>query len=259
MRIALGQTIGTPGDVPANLQLMARLAGAAAAQGADLLLLPELFLSGYNIDDRVQRLAEPDDGPSATAASAIAAKAKLAILYGYPERRAEAVYNSALLLDKTGQSIANYRKTHLWGDFERRQFRSGANAPLFKFAGAQFGIMICYDIDFPELSRRYALDGADVILALSATTAPHPVVPRRLIPARAYENRIFVAFCDRAGSEHGLAYAGESCVAAPDGEIVVACGQGEELAIADIDFDRYRQFRQDHRFTEDRRPELYGV
>jgi predicted amidohydrolase len=259
MKIALGQTIGTPGDVPANLGLMGRLAGAAAAQGADLLLLPELFLSGYNIGDRVQGLAERDDGPSAAAAGAIAAKTGLAILYGYPERGAEAVYNSALLLDKTGQHIANYRKTHLWGDFERRQFRPGASAPLFTLAGTRFGIMICYDIDFPELSRRYALDGAEAILALSATTAPYPVVPRRLIPARAYENRLFVAFCDRAGTEHGLAYAGESCVAAPDGEILAACGQGEELAIAEIDFDRYRRFRQDHRFTEDRRPDLYGA
>jgi len=259
MKIALGQTIGTPGDVPANLQLMGRLADTAAAQGADLLLLPELFLSGYNIGDQAQRLAEPGNGPAAAAASAIAAKAKLAIIYGYPERGTEAVYNSALMLDKTGQHIANYRKTHLWGDFERRQFRPGANVTLIELAGVRFGIMICYDIDFPELARRYALDGADAIIALSATTAPYPVVPRRLIPARAYENRLFVLFSDRAGTEHGMTYAGESCVAAPDGEIVAACGQGEELVIAEIDFDRYRQFRQDHRFTEDRRPELYNA
>ena len=259
MRIALGQTVGTPGDVPVNLRLMSRFADAAAARGADLLLLPELFLSGYNIGDQMQRLAEPADGPSAAAAGAIAAKAQLAILYGYPERSAEAVYNSALMLDKTGRQIVNYRKTHLWGDFERRQFRPGASAALVAFAGARFGIMICYDLDFPELARRYALEGADAILSLSATTAPYPVVPRRLIPARAYENRLFVAFCDRAGSEQGLAYAGESCVAAPDGEIVVVCGQDEELAVAEIDFGRYRQFRQDQRFTEDRRPDLYGA
>lgn len=257
MKIALGQTVGIPGDVPANLQLMARLAGQAAAGDADLLLLPELFLSGYNIGDEVQQLAERRDGPSAAAAGIIAKKAGLAIVYGYPERGAEGVYNAALMLDRAGNPVANYRKTHLWGDFERRQFRAGADIALFDFAGARFGLMICYDIDFPELARHYAMNGADAIIALSATTAPYPVVPRRLIPARAYENRLFVLFCDRAGTERGLAYAGESCAAAPDGEIVTSCGLGEELVIAEVDFSRYRSFRRDHRFAADRRPDLY--
>lgn len=259
MKIALGQTVGIPGDVPANLQLMGHLAGQAASGGADLLLLPELFLSGYNIGDQVQRLAERNDGPSAAAAAVIARNAGLAVIYGYPERGAEGVYNSALMLDRTGNPVANYRKTHLWGDFERRQFRAGAETTLFEFAGARFGLMICYDIDFPELARHYAMSGADAIIALSATTAPYPVVPRRLIPARAYENRLFVLFCDRAGTEHGLAYAGESCVAAPDGEILASCGAGEELAIAEIDFGRYRNFRRDHQFAADRRPDLYDI
>src|SRR5512147_1675195 len=119
MKIALGQTVGIPGDVPANLQLMGRLAGKAAAEGAGLLLLPELFLSGYNIGDEIQRLAERSDGPSAAAAGVIARDTGLAIIYGYPERGAEGVYNSALMLDRAGHPVANYRKTHLWGDFER--------------------------------------------------------------------------------------------------------------------------------------------
>lgn len=259
MKIALGQTVGIPGDVPANLQLMSRLAGKAASEGADLLLLPELFLSGYNIGDQVQRLAERSDGPAATAAGAIATDAGLALIYGYPELGSGGVYNSALMLDRTGKPVANYRKTHLWGEFERRQFRAGAETALFEFAGARFGVMICYDIDFPELARHYATNGADAIIALSATTIPYPVVPRRLIPARAYENRLFVLFCDRAGTEHGLTYAGESCAAAPDGEIVAGCGQGEELVIAEIDFGRYRDFRRGHQFAEDRRLDLYNA
>jgi 5-aminopentanamidase len=107
MKIALGQTIGTAGNVAANLQLMQRLADNAAAQGADLLLLPELFLSGYNIGHQAQQLAEPCEGPSARVAGAIAARAGLAIIYGYPERESESVYNSALMLDKSGQPLAN--------------------------------------------------------------------------------------------------------------------------------------------------------
>jgi predicted amidohydrolase len=257
MKIALGQTIGTPGSVPANLQLMRRLAVEAASQGAELLLLPELFLSGYNIGDQAQSLAEPDNGPSAAAASRIAADTGIAIVYGYPERSPEGVYNSALMVDRTGKPVANYRKTHLWGNFERAQFRAGTEASLLAFAGARFGVMICYDIDFPELARHYALSGADAIIALSATTAPYPVVPQRLIPARAYENRLFVLYCDRAGAEHDLAYAGQSCVAAPDGEILASAGHGEELVTAEIDLGRYERFRKAHQFASDRRLDVY--
>jgi nitrilase len=259
MKIALGQTIGIAGNAGANLQLMQQMADKAAAQGADLLLLPELFLTGYNIGPQVRQLAEPCDGPSAHEAGAIAARAGLAIIYGYPEREAGAVYNAARMLDKSGKPLANYRKTHLWGRFEHEQFQAGSRASLFDFAGIRFGMMICYDIDFPEFGRHYSLKGAEAILALSATTAPYPVVPRKLVPARAYENRLFVLYCDRAGAEHGLRYAGESCIAAPDGEILAVCGQDEELKVAEVAFDRYRQLQQDRCHLEDRRLDLYEI
>ena len=257
MRVALGQIVGTPGNVMANLALMERLAADAARQGGDLLLLPELFLSGYNIGADVQRLAEPLDGPSAGAARDIAAEAGIAIAYGYPERAPEGVYNSAAIIDRSGRFIANYRKTHLWGPYERAQFLPGQRSEVFELDGIRFGFMICYDIDFPELSRGLALAGADAIIALSATTASYPVVPRHLIPARAYENRLFVFYADRAGEERGLAYAGESCIAAPDGSVVASCGQDEALVVGIADFERFAPFRRDHRFGGDRRPELY--
>jgi predicted amidohydrolase len=259
MKVALGQIVGTPADVAANLALMERLATDAAASGADLLLLPELFLSGYNVGATVRELAEPLDGPSAARAGTIAAKAGLAIAYGYPERAPEGVYNSAAVLDRKGRTVANYRKTHLWGDYERAQFLPGQASNLFDLDGLRLGFMICYDIDFPELARGLALAGADAIIALSATTAPYPVVPRHLIPARAYENRLFVLYANRAGEEQGLRYAGESCIAAPDGSILASCGQGEELAIGAVDLERYAAFKHNHRYETHRRPELYRV
>jgi predicted amidohydrolase len=257
MRVALGQTVGTPADVSANLKLMARLAMAAAGGGAELLLLPELFLTGYNIGSEIQDLAESQDGPSATAAAQIAATAGVALAYGYAERCAEGVYDSALVLDRSGRCIANYRKTHLWGDYERAQFLPGRSVDVFELGGVRFGLLICYDLDFPELARGLSLAGADALIALSATTAPYPVIPRHVVPARAYENRMFVLFSNQAGEERGLAYAGESCAAAPDGAVLASCGRADELAFADMDLDRYAAFRAAHRYAGDRRPELY--
>lgn len=259
MKVALGQIVGTPADIAANLALMEKLAAEAAGRGADLLLLPELFLSGYNVGATVRELAEPLDGPSAKAAGAIAAKGGLAIAYGYPERAPEGVYNSAAVVDRRGLAVANYRKTHLWGDYERAQFLPGQASDLFELDGIRLGFMVCYDIDFPELARGLALAGADAIIALSATSAPYPVVPRCLIPARAYENRLFVLYANRAGEEHGLRYAGESCIAAPDGAVLARCGQSEELALGEIDFERYAAFQRGHRYEAHRRTELYRL
>jgi 5-aminopentanamidase len=257
VKVALGQTIGTSANVSANLALMQRLAAEAAGQGADLLLLPELFLSGYNIGAAIQELAEPRDGASAKAVAAIAASTGIAIAYGYPERAAEGIYNSALVVGRTGEVVASYRKTHLWGEYERGQFLAGQSSDIFALGGIRFGILICYDLELPEMVRSLSLSGADAIMGLSATSAPYPVVPRHLIPTRAYENQLFVLFCNRTGEERDLAYAGESCVAAPDGEILASCGLEEGLVLATLDLPRYAAFRRDHRYADDRRPELY--
>ncbi|MDY0884397.1 carbon-nitrogen hydrolase family protein [Dongia soli] len=257
MKVALGQTIGTPGNIAANLTLMQNLAMDAAERGADLLLLPELFLSGYNIGTLTHNLAEIADGPSAKAAGEIARNAGIAISYGYPERSAGGVYNAALIIDREGKTIANYRKTHLWGAEERALFLPGRDTVSFHLGGLYFGFMICYDIDFPEMARSFALDGVDAILAISATTKPYHAVSRHLIPARAYENRLFFIFANRTGEEHGLAYTGESCITAPDGAMLVECGEKEELAVGKIDTAAYTRFRNEHRFLADRRPDLY--
>ena len=111
----------------------------------------------------------------------------------------------------------------------------------------------------PEVARSIALAGVDAIIALSATSAPYHVVPRHLIPARAYENRLFFAFMNRAGAENGLLYAGESCIAAPDGAIIAQCGMGEDLVIGTLDADAYAAFRHGHEYKTDRRPALYRL
>jgi predicted amidohydrolase len=259
VQIALGQTVGTPADIAANLRLMERLAEQAAADRAALLVLPELFLTGYNIGAAVAALAEPCNGPSAEAIAAIARRLGLCIAYGYPERTADGVYNSAAVIDRNGRLLANYRKIHLWGDFESTQFRPGRTSELFELDGQRLGLMICYDLDFPELARSLALAGADGAITISATTVPYTIVPRQVVPTRAYENSMFVVFANRAGEEHGQRYTGESCIAGPDGSILLSCGETEMLATVDLAPARYADYRREHRYMQDRRPELYRL
>src|SRR5690606_31692905 len=147
--------------------------------------------------------------------------------------------------------------SHLWGDAERRDFLLGDAPAIFEVDGVHAAFMICYDLDFPEVARKPALDGVDAIISISATTDPYHVVPRSLIPARAYENRVFVLFANRTGSEHGLEYVGESCLAAPDGSFLVQGGTDEGLLIGEINLGRYAPFRRDHDYRADRRAELY--
>src|SRR5215216_6504093 len=126
MKIALYQGPEQPGDVARNLEILGSMARAAADRGARLLICPELFLTGYNIGAAaVRRLAEPADGPAAQQAARVAQEAGIAVLYGYPERVGEDVYNAAQLIDRDGRRLANYRKSHLYGEIDRRVFCPG--------------------------------------------------------------------------------------------------------------------------------------
>ncbi|WP_277343792.1 nitrilase-related carbon-nitrogen hydrolase, partial [Pseudomonas viridiflava] len=125
-------------------------------QGAQLLVCPEMFLTGYNIGAAaVQRLAQPADGAAARQIAGIARHTGVAIAYGYPERGEDGrLYNAAQLIDAHGNRLGNYRKTHLFGDADRAMFSAGEQAPaLFEFNGWKLGLLICYDLEFPENAR----------------------------------------------------------------------------------------------------------
>jgi len=261
MKIALWQTNGTPANVPANLEALEATALAAATAGASLLLCPECWLCGYNIGTAVADLAEPADGPSARRIAAIAREHALAIAYGYAERDTASArpYNSVQVLGADGVRLAHYRKTHLFGPAERAAYASGNcfEAP-FLFDGFRLGLLICYDIEFPEPARRLALAGAEVLLVPTALTDEYGTVPSLLVPARAVENQIFVAYCNHAGVENGMRFLGCSCLLGPDGARIAAAGAGEALLIADIDRQTQIAAAKIYPYRTDRRPELYG-
>lgn len=261
MKIACMQVAPPAPDMVHSLARLNDTAAQAKAAGCDLLVTPEMYLSGYNIGAaRVLELAQTADGPASAQVADIARRHRLAILYGYPQADPQggAPFNAVQLIDAAGARIAHYRKTHLYGDVDRAQFQAGqTRAPVVSWNGWRIALAICYDIEFPELIRAYALDGADLVLTPTANMIPYDSVATRLVPARAEENGLFVVYVNYCGSEGDFDYCGLSCVCAPDGRDIARAGRGPGLIVADLDRAEIARTRQAVRYLHDRRPELY--
>ncbi|MDZ4737507.1 MAG: carbon-nitrogen hydrolase family protein [Rhodospirillaceae bacterium] len=215
-----------------------RLAAALKNVGRDaidLVVCPELFLSGYNIGSRVADLAEPTDGPFGKGIAALALEYNTAILYGYPERDSGRCHNAAACFDADGRLIANHRKLRLPNEYEQTHFACGEGFTYCEIAGWKIGVLVCYDIEFPESVRACALGGAEIVVAPTALKAEWSFVARRMIPTRAFENGVFVVYANYAGQEGEFTYLGESCVIGPDGSELARGGSGEEMLQATLD------------------------
>jgi predicted amidohydrolase len=257
MKIALYQGPGKINDIEAAWLHLSATAAQAKGNGADLLILPEMYLSGYNIGpEAALRLALPQSalGP----AQAIARTNGIALVFGYPERVGEAVANSAVLIGPDGTCLLNYRKTHLFGTLDREMFKSvGDGFGLAELQGFKIGLLICYDIEFPEPARAVALSGADILLIPTAQMQPYTQVAKHLIPTRAYENQLYVAYANHSGKDDGLDYVGLSSICGPDGAILAAAGAGEEILYATAEKSHQAAVRDVDPLLADRRPELY--
>ena len=244
-------------------QSLARLdavAAQASAQGADLLLCPEMGLTGYAIGpDRVAALAEPADGPLAQAVSTIAQRHGIAIVYGYPERHPEGgqPFNAAQAIGPQGEPLGRYRKTHLYGALDHAQFSAGdAASRVFVWRGWRLGLLICYDVEFPEAVRSLALQGADAVLVPTANMVGFDEVSTLLVPARACENRLCLAYANACGAEGNTPYNGLSTVADARGAVLAQAGRTEALLVAPLQRAALLTARQ-HSYLNARRPDLY--
>ncbi|MEU5313704.1 carbon-nitrogen hydrolase family protein [Streptomyces sp. NPDC021562] len=259
MRTALLQSSGRPGSTVENLKVLDEAAARAAAAGAALLVTPEMFLTGYAIGDGIGRLAEPADGDSADTIAELAHRHGLAIAYGYPERAGAGVHNSVQLISADGTRLANYRKTHLFGCFERDHFTPGEQPVVqVELGGMNVGLMICYDVEFPELVRAHALAGTDLLLVPTANMHPFQFVAESLVPVRAWESQMYVAYVNRVGSEGEFEFVGLSTLAGPDGIARARAGRGTELLLAEADPAFLAASREANPYLKDRRPGLYG-
>ncbi|UDY23486.1 carbon-nitrogen hydrolase family protein [Nocardioides sp. Kera G14] len=253
VRVAAWQAVPGPLDVEGNLERLDAVAAEAAAQGASVLVTPEMFLTGYAIGaDEVRRLALE---PAALPIAEIARRHDIALLVGWPEDQDEAVYNSAAFLDRHGSMVAIHRKIHLWGDLDRAQFVPGTEAPAtFPVEGRKLGALICYDVEFPEAVRHLAVQGAVAVLVPTANPQGADEVQDVLLRARAVESGVGIVYANYAGSDGQLSYNGRSTIVAPDGTIVAqASAEDEELLVADLPLGS----KLGADYLRDRRAELY--
>jgi len=134
----------------------------------------------------------------------------------------------------------------------------GRDFPVTTLLGQKIGLLICYDIEFPEPARRLALAGADILLVPTAQMAPYTQVAKHVIPARAYENQVYLAYANHSGTDDGLDYVGLSSICGPDGAVLAAAGKSEELLYATVDTAHHKAVRKADPLLADRRPELYA-
>ncbi|HUY19995.1 MAG TPA: nitrilase-related carbon-nitrogen hydrolase [Candidatus Binataceae bacterium] len=257
-----------------NIAAVSRLAAGAAEAGVQMLGFHELastIYPPYVENPDLMKLAEPDDGPSVSAASSIARQNELVMVYPFYERDGDRLYNSAIIFGPRGERLGKYRKTSvpasrlLPGASERYYFSAGdLGFPVVETPwGVRIGVIICYDRNLPEPARCVAMNGADVLFV--PVTTVHLVRPwwELLLRARAVENVMYVAAPSRIGEDRGGApgvfYFGESLIIDPTGEVVGhASEQREDLVSVELDLDLLRRQRKTWQFFEDRRPELYG-
>lgn len=235
MRLALWQG-GAAGGAPLRVAgETAALAAQAAAGGARMLVLPEGHLTGYHRPGLAP--ADLAEVPQALARLGAAAREhRLWLVTGtHLAEPGGVLRNAAVVFGPDGRERGRYAKRALFGPWERATFRPGAARLGFAAEGLRVGVLICYDVEFPELVRAEAQAGADLVVVPTALMHPHARIARRMVPVRAMENQIFLAYVNRTGREGALRFTGGSVVAGPDGAELARVGARPEMLFADID------------------------
>ena len=222
----------------------------------DIILLPELWSSGYDYDHFAQLAATT---PVMLKQMAEIAKAKGSYIGGsLVEADNGNFYNTFFLIDPKGNRLAAYRKIHLFSLMEEElHFSPGQKPCLIEICGRPVGLMTCYDIRFPELSRTLALQGAQLLLICAQWPRPRTAHWRTLLKARAIENQLFVAACNRIGQGSEHRYPGSSTIIDPWGETVLRAPQRQGAFSATLNFAKVNEVRQTIACFDDRRPEIY--
>jgi predicted amidohydrolase len=259
--IALAQMDVPPCQPQANLARARDFAAQAQEADADLLLLPELWLHGYDLE-RAEEWADPLGEGGFAHMAGLAREFGLYLAGSLLERHVDgrAVSNTAVLYGPDGALLGAYRKIHLFRLMqEHRYLVPGEHATLCPTPWGPTGLAICYDLRFPELFRTMALAGAVLFLVPAQWPVRRLEAWLLLARARAVENELFVASCNRVGSDDGVAFPGRSRVVDPWGRVLVEGGDRENLLVARLDLREVRKARRYLTVYEDRRPGAYRV
>ena len=263
MRIASVQMNSTE-DIGANVAKACAYVAQAAARGADLVVLPEFFnttsFTQYR-DTRWFELAEHETGSTMTSIREAARRHGVSVVATlYEKVEAGLYFDTAMQVDRQGEVVFKYRKTHPAGvlSLEKLYFRYGSRLDTYRLEDWRIGIAICYDMAFPETARSLAIGGAELLLAPYAT--PRVEMFQEMLRTRAFENGCFLAAANKVGQEGAWHMGGGSLIAGPDGAVLASADtRSEALLVADIDRARLERSRIAYPTRRDRRPDLYGA
>jgi len=257
------------GERKANLAHAEEMVRKAAGQGAQVILLPEVFHEFFfimSLDMSIFDKSEPIPGPITDQMQALSQELGVVIVAPIYESVGSSVYyNSAAVIDADGSLLGVYRKNHIplsTKFYEKLYFKPGnLGYPVFDTKFGRVGILICHDRHYPEGARALGLNGAEILLVPSATpTASLSVrVWEKELAAHAIFNEYFVGGLNRVGTEGDYTYYGRSVMFDPTGEIIAQAGEGEECLISECDLDMIVSRRRAWQFYRDRRPDTYGV
>jgi (R)-amidase len=225
VRIALAQLSPRLRNTEANIETMHRV--VAEHPEADLVVFPELFLGGYTLTE-IDELAVRLRGSELESVADIARENSTALIFGAAERVSEGVANSAFCVDQHGSTAAAYRKVQLYGGDESDTFVAGDALVVVELCGLKMGLMICFDVEFPEVARSLARAEAELLVTISANMEPFGNDHAVFASARALENGLPHVYVNQVGSVEDLTFVGGSMVVSPDGEIYAQGGSSEE-------------------------------
>jgi predicted amidohydrolase len=228
-------------------------------QKVDLIIFPELITTGFECGVRFTELAETVPGPSVNLIAQQAAEFSTHIVFGMAmkEKVESIIYNAAILVGPDGEMIGDYRKVHPRGE-ERLAFRPGFRYSVLETGFGQVGLMLGWDMAFPEVARGLALDGAEILCLCANWERPHTEEWNAFALARAFENSVFVAAANRIGEEPSYTFFGQSMIVGPRGEVYSSISEEiEGYALARVDLDEVRRLREEYQLFQLRQPTTY--
>ena len=233
MRLALWQGRSPAANTDAACAQAEAALAAAAAMGATALVLPEVWLPGYNQPDIPTWALSLDSAPLNRLAQA-AKSTRTALVVGYAERDGDRIYNSAACFGPDGTLLLNYRKVQLYGRREQATYTAGDALPTFRLGEETAAILICYDVEFAPHVKSLADRGATLILCPTANMSPFTHVAHHTVPAMAANHGLTIVYANYCGTEGDLTYVGSSLIAGPHGEILAQAGESPALLVAEL-------------------------
>ncbi|WP_028219046.1 carbon-nitrogen hydrolase family protein [Paraburkholderia oxyphila] len=252
MQLELAQIPLVDGVVAPNLARTLDAIGKRRA-GTDLMVFPEATLTGFPTRENVRDVAETLSGPSLSAVRDAARQASVAVAVGLAERDGQSFYNTTVLIDERGEIALRYRKTHLWAT-DVGVFTPGDRFEVCEFKGMTVGLLICYDIEFPETARALGMLGAEMMVVTNGNMDPFGPVHRRAIVARAMENQAFAALVNRTGDgDDNLTFPGESALISPFGDVLAELKSEDAVLPVTVDRALLAQSREHYSYVHDAR------